>query len=215
MGEVYTAECRADLGDARCRVAIEPSVIARGTPYPLGAVVRVPLGAAGTRADDQGAVWECTTAGTTAGTQPGGYSTVTAGTAVTDGTAVFTSRDAWTVYGEVGAAAAASRMAFTVAPGFLTQARHTGTFFDAGVVVFETGANAGAVREVQGYDAGTRTITLFAPMPFPVAPGDGFRIQPGCDKAWATCRAKFANRLNFRGEPQVPGADAMLQVGLP
>ncbi len=38
--------------------------------------------------------------------------------------------------------------------------------------------------------------------------GDEFAISAGCDKSFATCKAKFANALNFRGFPHLPGNDA-------
>ena len=34
------------------------------------------------------------------------------------------------------------------------------------------------------------------------------RSSPACDKRFATCKAKFANALNFRGFPHLPGNDA-------
>ena len=45
--------------------------------------------------------------------------------------------------------------------------------------------------------------------PFPLAPtsGDAIAISVGCDKAFATCTARFANGLNFRGQPTLPGDD--------
>jgi phage conserved hypothetical protein BR0599 len=33
-----------------------------------------------------------------------------------------------------------------------------------------------------------------------------------CDKRWATCRAKFANAINFQGFPDVPGDDFLTAV---
>jgi len=39
-----------------------------------------------------------------------------------------------------------------------------------------------------------------------------FRIQPGCDKRLVTCRTKFANRLNFRGEPHVPSGSVQAET---
>ena len=39
------------------------------------------------------------------------------------------------------------------------------------------------------------------------AAGDRFRVVAGCDKRAETCRAKFANLLNFRGFPHIPGDD--------
>ena len=33
------------------------------------------------------------------------------------------------------------------------------------------------------------------------------KLTAGCDKSFATCRARFANGLNFRGFPHMPGSD--------
>lgn len=217
VGEAYSAECRADLGDSRCTMPIDPPLIARSTAYAVADnitrarddYVRVPIGTAGTRADDEGLIWRCTAAGTTDSVAPT-YSGP-AGTVVTDGTAEFTAEEAWTVYGVVDDVA--SRTVFTVASGYLESARHTTGFFNKGVVIFETGALAGVKREIVSWNAGTRTITLFGPTPGGILPGDGFRIQPGCDQMRATCQTRFDNYLNFRGEPFVPGQDALLQVG--
>jgi uncharacterized phage protein (TIGR02218 family) len=41
IGEIYSPECRADLGDARCKVPIHPPEIQRSTSYAVGDVVRV------------------------------------------------------------------------------------------------------------------------------------------------------------------------------
>ena len=41
--------------------------------------------------------------------------------------------------------------------------------------------------------------------------GDGFVIRAGCDKRLETCRDRFANVLNFRGFPNIPGQDAVLR----
>ena len=36
-------------------------------------------------------------------------------------------------------------------------------------------------------------------------------IRAGCDKRLETCRDRFANALNFRGFPNIPGQDAVLR----
>lgn len=41
-----------------------------------------------------------------------------------------------------------------------------------------------------------------------LAPATAFTIHPGCDKRFATCKAKFGNGVNFRGFPHLPGNDA-------
>jgi uncharacterized phage protein (TIGR02218 family) len=85
-------------------------------------------------------------------------------------------------------------------------------WFDGGVAIWQTGDNAGVAREVVGWTQGTLTLELLGPPPFAPAPTDVLHIQSGCDKRWATCRDKFNNKLNFRGEPLVPGANALMGV---
>jgi uncharacterized phage protein (TIGR02218 family) len=86
----------------------------------------------------------------------------------------------------------------------IVTARATG-FFTFGKATFTTGANAGAVNEVLLHDG--LTIRLFVPMPRPIVVGDQIVLVAGCDKTPETCNAKFANILNFRGEPHIPGND--------
>jgi len=50
-------------------------------------------------------------------------------------------------------------------------------------------------------------LTLWQTPPAPIATGDSFTIVAGCDKAAATCKAKFANLTNFGGFPHMPGDD--------
>lgn len=83
-------------------------------------------------------------------------------------------------------------------------------FFDSGVVTFTSGANETLSMEVKEYTPGS--ITLALPMPYAIAPGDGYSIAAGCDKTFTTCKARFDNVLNFRGEPHVPGTDRILQT---
>ncbi len=60
------------------------------------------------------------------------------------------------------------------------------------------------------WDAATGTLTLFLPALYAVQAGDAFTVRPGCDKSFAACKAKFANAINFRGFPHVPGTDRVL-----
>jgi len=45
--------------------------------------------------------------------------------------------------------------------------------------------------------------------PFDILAGCRVRLTEGCDKRFATCRDRFANGLNFRGEPHLPGMDLL------
>lgn len=44
-----------------------------------------------------------------------------------------------------------------------------------------------------------------------VVPGDVLVVTAGCDRRFVTCRQKFANAVNFRGFPHVPGSDFVLR----
>jgi uncharacterized phage protein (TIGR02218 family) len=69
------------------------------------------------------------------------------------------------------------------------------------------GANSGlesAIRSSEGL------ALLLREAPFaPAAVGDLIELREGCDKAFATCTGRFANGVNFRGEPHLPGLDLL------
>jgi uncharacterized phage protein (TIGR02218 family) len=60
--------------------------------------------------------------------------------------------------------------------------------------------------------AGEAEIELWRSMASPIEPGDTFTITAGCDKTFDTCKAKFANGINFRGFPHIPGNRFVLTV---
>ena len=72
-----------------------------------------------------------------------------------------------------------------------------------------TGNNAGFSMEVKKYDPSTQKFELFHPMPYDIEVDDEFTVTWGCDKAIATCKNRFDNIVNFRGEPYVPNYDAI------
>lgn len=75
-----------------------------------------------------------------------------------------------------------------------------------------TGNNAGFEMEVKTFNHATGEFTLFEAMPNTIEIGDEFIVTFGCDKAVATCKARFNNVINFRGEPFIPGWDRTLDV---
>jgi uncharacterized phage protein (TIGR02218 family) len=84
--------------------------------------------------------------------------------------------------------------------------------FTGGRLLFTGGANAGFGTEVkrQGIEAGNAVFQLWQAPPATIAPGDAFSVTPGCDKSFATCRAKFGNGVNFRGFPHMPTTDFII-----
>jgi uncharacterized phage protein (TIGR02218 family) len=69
------------------------------------------------------------------------------------------------------------------------------------------GANSGlesAIVSSEGVE-----LRLQEPPPMAIEAGDVVEIREGCDKSFGTCRARFANAENFRGEPHLPGMDLL------
>ena len=76
-----------------------------------------------------------------------------------------------------------------------------------GILTWTTGANAGQTAAIRTHSQ--NTLTLWAPPPDAVQPGDAFTVTEGCDKRFETCRTRFANAARFRGFPHMPGDDWM------
>lgn len=85
-------------------------------------------------------------------------------------------------------------------------------YLSGGRLVFTAGANAGFATEIRSHraDGGAVVLHLWQAAPQPIAIGDGFTAQAGCDKRFNTCRNKFANGVNFRGFPHLPGNDFII-----
>lgn len=143
IGEYYAAQCRADLGDSRCTVALA----------------------------------------------------------------------AFTTTGTVSAVETQGKIRAILAADF------SNGFFTHGVMTFTSGDNTGISMEILNqfaYGGGEDSLFLALRMPYDIQVTDTFDLVAGCDKTIATCRSKFNNIKNFRGEPFVPGPDFIsdfLQTG--
>lgn len=79
-------------------------------------------------------------------------------------------------------------------------------FYEPGVVEWLTGANAGAQIEV--YTFAADQFTLLLPMPYPIQPGDTYRVRQDCDKTFEMCKTRHNNTLNNRSEHLTPVEDS-------
>lgn len=211
--EKASPTCRAQLGDSRCTVPINPAARANDEIYSVGDFIRVATSGGTGQEVYENLIYECTTAGTSASSAPT-YNN-TAGSTTTDGTAVFTAREAWTRHGVVASVTDNRRFAVTI-----TESRAVDDWFNGGLITFESGNNVGRSYEVKDWSNSTSGVTLFLKADKTVQIGDQFYMVPGCDKTREHCRFKFdlsgttnfsdGNVINFRGEPDLPGRDAVL-----
>ncbi len=76
-----------------------------------------------------------------------------------------------------------------------------------GTLRWLSGANGGIVQGVA--DNAADSVMLVDPPPFAVEAGTLALLTEGCDRQMETCATRFANALNFRGEPYLPGTDLL------
>lgn len=93
-------------------------------------------------------------------------------------------------------------------------AAFTDRWFEGGIIAVQTGDAAGlqAVIKRDDHDGAQRVMTLWRPLPAPIAQGDIVVVTAGCDKRSKTCRIKFDNLINFQGFPDIPGDDWLMRV---
>ena len=80
-------------------------------------------------------------------------------------------------------------------------------YFTGGQITWTSGNNNGLKMEVKEF--ANKQVVLAQAMPYAIQVGNSFQIVAGCDKTHQTCISKFNNIINFRGEPFVPGTDAI------
>ncbi len=86
-------------------------------------------------------------------------------------------------------------------------------WFDFGTLEWTSGESYGRVMEVASHTlSGSDALIALHEAPVrPIAEATSFTIRAGCDKRLETCGAKFANTLNYRGFPHIPGQDAVVR----
>lgn len=87
-------------------------------------------------------------------------------------------------------------------------AAFAGGWLTHGAIAWTSGVRAGLRDRVRAHRKDNGVVRLTVSPGGPAAPGDAFVATAGCDKRFATCKAKFANVVNFRGFPHLPGNDA-------
>ena len=94
---------------------------------------------------------------------------------------------------------------------------HEAGLFAGGVCHVLDGPLAGLSRPVREHAGapGGASVALWRPLPAAPAAGTRLKLTAGCDKRFETCRARFGNGLNFRGQPHMPGNDVLTAYPVP
>jgi uncharacterized phage protein (TIGR02218 family) len=89
-------------------------------------------------------------------------------------------------------------------------------WFERGRLRVLSGAAAGLIGLIKRdhFKGDTREVEVWEAFRTQIATGDLIRLEAGCDKRFETCRLKFANLLNFRGFPDIPGDDWLVSIPL-
>ncbi|MFN7038692.1 MAG: DUF2163 domain-containing protein [Alphaproteobacteria bacterium] len=76
-------------------------------------------------------------------------------------------------------------------------------YFNFGTIKFTSGEYLGRECEVKDFIG--NQILLSLPMSNYIKIGDEYIIFAGCDGSFVTCKKRYKNSINFRGEPHIPG----------
>ena len=82
----------------------------------------------------------------------------------------------------------------------------SGLFMKYGYIQF-TGGKLKNIRFDVSNLVGTSELKMFMPFHYYPQVGDPLDVVAGCDKTKNTCSNTYSNIVNFRGEPNLPGAD--------
>ncbi|MEM6550116.1 MAG: DUF2163 domain-containing protein [Pseudomonadota bacterium] len=82
-----------------------------------------------------------------------------------------------------------------------------------GRLTFTSGVLSGVRTGVRSADADTGALTLYVPLPVAPGAGDTAELLAGCDKSIQTCRDRYNNVVNFRGQPFLQGRDYLTRIG--
>lgn len=237
LGELYGPACRADLGDDRCKVNLGVYTVT-GTIQAVSGDGRVITDSARTEAGPAGgkAITGVSQAKAAVVSCPG-HGFASGQMILITGVSGVTQQDFNGINGRnyiitvidanhfsipvdtrglaTNAADGPTSEAAVYSPytggGTATPAGSVG-YFTYGLMTITSGPQRGMQMEVGAYVPGS--ITLRLAFPYPIAAGDTYSMSAGCAKRFKEdCVDKFANGVNHRGEPFLPGMDQVIIFG--
>lgn len=116
------------------------------------------------------------------------------------------SKDAFSASATV--ASVLGQFKFTVTS--LPDGRAVNGWYDLGQAVITSGDSNGEPFQIKTWTEGTLTVEAMTPIDELLDVGDTLTLYAGCDKTSTTCRDKFSNMINYRGEEYAAGRDLQL-----
>ena len=217
--ELVTVDCRAILGDTRCKVQLAPptwsvaaSVGVRPTREGKAPTTGSPLDINTVKpTTENGFYYRATVGGTTGSVEPTWPTTLDA--TVVDGSATWKAIRAYRQRGTVTSVSEAQRIFRASGIGDPTGVSPSQTQWWR-QIAWLTGNNSGLTREIR-LDDGGGGLWLRELAELTIQVGDTFEVTVGCDKLHATCKATFDNLDNFRGESYTPAARTAFTLPVP
>ena len=131
---------------------------------------------------------------------------LTAGATTTDGSAVFTTRNAWVRHATIDTIINAQ--AFTLT-GSADPRDSVDDWYKLGAAILREGPYADTPIPIRKWTAASFRVDSFLICSHMIEPGMLIEIHRGCAKTEADCNV-FNNIINRRAEPFVPGRDAAM-----
>lgn len=218
IGQIYQPTCRAVFGDSRCGVALGPWTVT-GTLSAVSADGLVLSDPARTEAGPAGpktitAITKAASAQVTAtahGFVQGQIVYITGVVGMTEINGQWYLVKTVVDANNFTLALDSTNFATYTSGGTASPSGDAG-YFGYGKITMTSGASNGQTMEVKVYSPGS--ITLQLQFPKGVAAGDTYSLVAGCGKRFTEdCVTRFANGINFRGEPHLPGMDKVMRTG--
>lgn len=92
-----------------------------------------------------------------------------------------------------------------------TECGEASDYYTDAKLTWVSGGNVGVSAEVSHWDDVAQEFTFWLALPHEIKIGDAYEIVAGCDKRFATCKARFGNGGSFGGFPHLPGIGKILQ----
>lgn len=218
IGQIYQPTCRAIFGDSKCTKPLGPLTVT-GTLSAVSADGLVLSDPARTEAGPVGpktitAITKATSAQVTAtahGLSAGQVAYVASVGGMTEINGQWYLVKTVVDANNVTLAVDSTNFTTYISGGTISPSGDAG-YFGQGKITMTSGVSNGLSTEVKVYSPGS--ITLQLQFPKTVAAGDTYSLVAGCGKRFVEdCVNRFANGINFRGEPHLPGMDKIMRTG--